>query len=195
MPHNSPRTPPYNLTAIAQDEEIVWWDKPEPIGFALGLHPWMMVATMALIATVAAMVYEWGSAGKEPAVVTFAALFLVVGLWIIIAAVLKRYRHAGRTVYAATPTRIIILSPQLRFGAFIHPFPPGDSWYSQRGWRGLSHVHTTAAHMTPEGAFYRFCDVIPFFTCKPGFYFLEDSARAIDMIAARAPAEESETAE
>jgi len=181
---------PQALTAIAQDESIVWWDRPNPIGFALGMHPWLPVVALGIITSAAATIYEWGAVGsKEPAIVTFAALFLAVGYWIIIGGIIRRYRHAQRTVYACTPSRIIILSPHLRYGAFVHAFPPAESWFKQRGWRGLVHINTSETPEAPHAAFYRFCDAIPLFSCKPGFYFLEDSSAIEEAISSYAPPE------
>jgi len=164
---------PYALQALMEEDEVVlWWDRPDPVGLMLGTSPWLLAAALFLAGAASLMVFEWGIHERHPGFLAFALLLFAVLNGGILGGMARRYRAARSTLYALTNRRVVVRSPLLPGGGGWDALPAAATWQVERAWRGLAHAVFGGA--LGGVAFGRLCNLLPLWGMEPGFYFLAD---------------------
>jgi hypothetical protein len=100
--------PPEAITRrLASGERLIWWDRPDPVGFA---KRDLNFGTLFGVFFFLFAIFWMTQASRAPGpFFLFGVPFVLVGLWMV-STPLRAYWSAGRTVFALTDRRALILT-------------------------------------------------------------------------------------
>jgi hypothetical protein len=169
------RSLPAALVTLIGEERVLWIGRPNRLGICIGQYALAPFIAAAAGLGLAVMMVQWGLTDREVAWFGLSAFLLFGCLWLLGDALKRRYRAAGRTWYVLTESRMMVISPLLRFGAFVLRAPQSPRWRRTQSRRGLYHMTIDVDDSSAYRSFASFCCILPLVSPSPGFYFLDDA--------------------